>query len=155
MILHDWFDWTNSGVGVVGLTLTLGALWQASGARRAAIQAREAVFGRNAAEAVAEIARLSERCVLHVQIERPKDAAVYARDLLNRIPRERERFKRFLGSDSDRLRMLEDDFRQLAEMLSSDVNGESRVATDAAVIASQELNAVCGRLLARIDEEES
>ena len=43
MILHDMFDWTNSGVGAAGLVLTVGAIWQATGAKKAAEDAREAV----------------------------------------------------------------------------------------------------------------
>jgi len=43
MILHDLFDWTNSGVGAVGLALTAGAIWQATGAKKAASAVRDAV----------------------------------------------------------------------------------------------------------------
>jgi hypothetical protein len=41
MILHDLFDWSNSGVGLAGLALTVGALWQATGAKRAVTEARK------------------------------------------------------------------------------------------------------------------
>jgi hypothetical protein len=33
MILRDWFDWTNSGIGVAGLALTVGAVFQATGGK--------------------------------------------------------------------------------------------------------------------------
>jgi hypothetical protein len=36
MILHDWFDWSNASVGVSGLALTIAAIWQATGAKKAA-----------------------------------------------------------------------------------------------------------------------
>jgi hypothetical protein len=60
MILHDWFDWSNAGVGVVGLAFTLWAVRQATGAKRAAIEARKAVYRRNAADAMVEIVRIAE-----------------------------------------------------------------------------------------------
>jgi hypothetical protein len=50
MILHDWFKWSNAGVGVVGLGLTLWAVWQATGAKKAAREARQAVYRRNATD---------------------------------------------------------------------------------------------------------
>jgi hypothetical protein len=37
MILHDLFDWSSSGIGAAGLMLTAGALWQATGAKKAAL----------------------------------------------------------------------------------------------------------------------
>ena len=41
MILHDLFDWSNAGVGGVGLLLTIAAIVQATGAKRAAREARQ------------------------------------------------------------------------------------------------------------------
>jgi hypothetical protein len=60
MILHDLFDWSNSGVGVAGLVLTVGAVWQATGEKRAATEAKEAVNRRNAADAMMEVVRIAE-----------------------------------------------------------------------------------------------
>jgi len=37
------FDWTNSGVGLAGLALTVGAIVQATSAKKAATEARDAV----------------------------------------------------------------------------------------------------------------
>jgi hypothetical protein len=43
MILHDnpiprdWFDWPNATVGGTGLLLTLAAIFQATGAKKAAL----------------------------------------------------------------------------------------------------------------------
>jgi len=61
MILHDWFEWSNAGIGLSALVLTLGAIWQATGAMSAAIEARKAIGYRNATESFAEVVRLAEQ----------------------------------------------------------------------------------------------
>jgi arylsulfatase A-like enzyme len=157
MILHDWFDWSNAGVGTAGLMLTLLAVRQATGAKRAAEDARQAVYGRNAADAFAETVRLAEHCAEYLLLERPNEAAVRARDLVARIPRDRTRFERFIVADSDKLKILESGFQVLATRLSSEdpleEKEDAQDAIDRVFDAIRELNAIYGRLLARLDEE--
>jgi hypothetical protein len=154
MILHDLFDWTNSGVGVTGLALSIGAVWQATGAKKAAQEARQAVYQRNAADAFAETVRLAESCAEYLSLERPSEAAVRTRDLVARIPRDRAQFEQFLSSDSDRLKSLELVFQQLAVQLTVDRdledNEEAQAAKNKAFEASRILSAIYGRLLAQI-----
>ena len=68
MILHDWFDLSNSGVGVAGLILTVGAIWQATGAKKAATEARQAVYRRSAADAMVEIVRIAEQLITYCAV---------------------------------------------------------------------------------------
>ncbi|HUY94945.1 MAG TPA: hypothetical protein VMU71_06585 [Terracidiphilus sp.] len=159
MILHDLFDWTSSGVGLTGLALTVGALWQATGAKRAATEAREAVYQRNAADALAEMVRLAEDCEQYLLLERPNEAALRARDIVSRIPKERKRFERFLIADSDKLKALEIVFQELVGQLSLvrslEDKANARSTGDAIGRAKAELSSVHGRLLSRVDEEDS
>jgi hypothetical protein len=158
MILHDWFDWTNSGIGIAGLALTVGAVWQATGAKRAATDAKEAIWQREASDSFSEIGGLAGELAMLLQFERPKEAAVRARDLVARIPRDRARFERFLAADSDKLEALESEFQQLAAHLSApsflEKKDEFQAATETVFEANAVLNAVYGRLLARLDKEE-
>jgi hypothetical protein len=158
MILHDWFDWTNAGVGVVGLGFTLWAVRQATGAKQAAIEAREAIWQREASDSFSELGALAGELVQLLQFERPKEAAVRARDLVARIPRDRARFERFLAADSGKLKELEVIFQNLAVQLSSarflEERGTVQASIEAVFEANGELNSVYGRLLARLDKEE-
>lgn len=104
MFLHDWFDWSNAGVGVAGLALTVGALAQATGAKRAARQAREAIGHGNAADSLSEMVRFAEQLATWVQCERRAEAIVQVREIVLRIARDRGEFDRFLASDADKLR---------------------------------------------------
>jgi hypothetical protein len=154
MILHDLFDWTNSGVGGAGLLLTVGAIWQATGAKKAAQEARQAVYHRNAADAFAETVRLAESCAEYLSLERPSEAAVRTRDLVARIPRDRAQFEQFLSADSDKLKLLESVFQQLAVQLTVgrifEDKEEAQAAKNMAFEASRILSAVYGRLLDQI-----
>jgi len=157
MLLHDWFDWTNAGVGTVGLALTVATLLFAKGAKKAATEAKEAIWKREASDSFSELSGLAAELVQMLQFERPIDASVRARDLVTRIPRERGRFERFLADDFDKLKALESDFQRLAVQLSSPKFLEKRkqdhVAIQTVFEASRELNAIYGRLLARLDKE--
>lgn len=159
MIAHDWFDWTNSGVGVAGLALTVGAIWQATGAKKAARAAREAIWKREASSSMAEIERIAKEFAIWVELERPREAAVRGRDLAARIPRDRARFERFLGVDSDKLKLLESVYADLAVQVVSaafmEDKGKMQAAIEDVNAANRELNEVYGRLLGRLDEEES
>jgi predicted alpha/beta hydrolase len=159
MFLHDLFDWTNAGVGAAGLALTAGAFWQATGAKKAAQEARDAVWKREAASSLAEIERIAAEFAVWVELERPKEAAVRGRDLAARIPRDRARFERFLNGDSDKLRLLESVYADLAVQVFSTAFLEDKGKLQAAIedvnAANRELNEVYGRLLGRLDEEES
>jgi hypothetical protein len=157
-IPRDWFDWSNAGVGVVGLAFTLWAVWQATGAKKAATEAREAIWQREASDSFSELGALAGELVQLLQFERPNEAAVRARDLVTRIPRDRARFVRFLAADSDKLKAVEVAFQKLALQLSApgflEKKDEFRLAVQEVLGANSVLSEIYGRLLARLDEEE-
>jgi hypothetical protein len=157
MILHDLFDWTNSGVGVAGLALTVGAVWQATGAKKAAEEAKEAIWQRDASDSFSELGKLAGELVQLLQLQRPNEAAVRVRDLLALIPRNRARFERFIAGDTDRLKAMESMFQKLAVQLSApsfmEKKDELEAAIGAVLEANRDLSTVHGRLLSRLDRE--
>ncbi|MGA2166972.1 MAG: hypothetical protein ABSG62_02090 [Terracidiphilus sp.] len=156
-IPRDWLDWTNASVGGVGLLLTIAAIVQATGAKRAAKEAREAIWQREASDSFSELGGLAGELVQLLQFERPSEAAVRVRDLLAHIPRDRARFARFLAADSDKLKAVEAVFRKLALQLSApgflEKKDEFQAAVQEVLGANSVLSEVYGRLLARLDEE--
>lgn len=144
---------------MAGLALTVGAIWQATGAKKAASATREALYQRNAGESLAETVRIAESCAEYLSLERPSEAAVRTRDLVARIPRDRVQFEQFLAADSDKLKALESVFQQLAIQLSAgrflENKEEAQVSMNNVLEASRVLSAVYGRLLARIMRREN
>jgi hypothetical protein len=159
MILRDWFDWSNAGVGAAGLVLTVGAIWQATGAKRAAKEAREAVFRRNAADAMVDIVRIAEQLNTSVLYELWVEASMHLRELVFRISKDREEFASFLASDADRLRHVESNcVRWAADIL---VRGkfplraaEKNDFFKDTLNSVQELSSIQGRLRRMLDREE-
>jgi hypothetical protein len=158
MVLHDWFDWSNSGVGIVGLALTLWAVVQATGAKQAAIGARSAVYRRNAADALVEIVRVAEQLNTSVLYERRIEASLQLRELIFRIPKDREEFANFLASDADKLRDVESSCKRWADFLGQGEFPLSAVAKkylfNQTLNTVQELSAIQGRLRRMLDQEE-
>ncbi|HTW81623.1 MAG TPA: hypothetical protein VME23_18900 [Terracidiphilus sp.] len=157
MILHDWFDWSNSGVGVTGLALTVGAIWQATGAKNAAREAREAVHQRNAADSFAEIMRLAEQFTTWVECERWAEAVVQIREISLRLARDKGEFSRFLDSDADKLEEVESDCRKLAGLLHGGAfplgsRAKRDLFNDSLAIA-HEISGILGRIRARAEME--
>jgi hypothetical protein len=157
MILRDLFDWSTAGIGVAGLALTVGAIWQATGAKKAATEARKAVYRRNAADAMVDIVRIAEQLNTSVLYERQVEASIQLRELVFRIPKDREEFANHLASDIDRLRYVESSCRRWADSLGQ---GEFPLSTAAkrelfneTLHTVQELSAIQGRLRRKIDEE--
>jgi ribosomal protein L31E len=158
MILHDLFDWTNSGVGVAGLALTVGAIWQATGAKKAAREARGAVYRRNAADAMVEIVRIAEQLNTSVLYERGTEASIQLRELAVRIPRDREEFAKFLASDAGKLTDVESTCNRWADFFAQGefpLNAaQKRDLFIETLKTVQELSAIQGRLRRMLDQEE-
>ncbi|MGA2251443.1 hypothetical protein [Terracidiphilus sp.] len=156
--MHDLFDWTNSGVGVAGLALTAGAIWQATGAKKAAIDAKNSVYQRNVANAMVEIVRIAEQLNISVLYERHTEAGIQLRELMFRIPRDREEFADILAADADRLRNVESSCRRWADFLGTGqfpLNAEAKKLLISETLNTvQELSAIQGRLRRMIDGEE-
>lgn len=157
MSVHDSFEWTNAAIGGFGLLLTVATLFLAKGARTAARETREAIWQRDASDAFLDLSRMALSVLEYVELEQLPEAAVRVRDVLERLPRNRARFERFLGVDSTKLQALEFRYQQLASQLSAgawDDREHRRTVRDAARTASSELSAICGRLMSAQDKEE-
>jgi hypothetical protein len=104
MILHDLFDWTNATVGGAGLLLTIAAVWQAHGAKRAAIEARDRISRRNASDEIARIERLASRMQAALQSGQKELFFHIAHEFIAECSRTRERYRHLLIEDAgDRL----------------------------------------------------
>ena len=108
MILRDWFDLSNAGVGVAGLVLTMGAVWQATGAKRAAREARRAVYQRNSAEDMGSIRDLAFDLLNALHMERYELALHLAGRVISACSIARERHRDFLGSEGGKLELAVD-----------------------------------------------
>lgn len=97
MVAHDWFDWTNSGIGVAGLALTVGAIRQATGAKRAAIEARDKISRRDASDEIVRIERLTWRLQDALQSGQNELFSHIAHEFITECSRTRERYRRILG----------------------------------------------------------
>jgi hypothetical protein len=105
---HDWFDWSNAGVGAAGLGLTLGAVWQAAGAKRAAQEARRAVYRRNSVEDITRIRDLALEFSSAIQTEHYELALHLAARFIAASSSARERHRGFLGADGGKLELAVD-----------------------------------------------
>jgi hypothetical protein len=158
MILHDSFEWTNAAIGSTGLLLTIAAIVQATAAKKAAIEAREAVWRREASSTVAELVSLSLELASQLEGDRLQAAQTRARDLSARIARDQARFRRFFSQDFHLLVDLEKRFGEIAEQLShpqlltADVVLEM---TNRVHAANRALNGICGRQESGLDKEAS
>jgi len=158
-IPRDWFDWSNFTIGLAGLALTLWAVSQATGAKKAATEARKAVYHRNAADAMVEIVHIAKQLNTSVSFGLWAEASMRMRDLVFRIPKDREEFAIFLASDADKLRNVElNCVRWAADIL---VHGkfpfsaaEKNDLFKETLNTVQELSAIQGRLRRMLDQEE-
>src|ERR1700761_6439927 len=103
MFPHDWLDWSNAGVGVGGLVLTLGAVWQAAGAKKAASEARDAAYRRNTSDDLRRLDRLASSLLTAIQTEAYGLASHQARDFISECLYIREHHRARLGHDGGKL----------------------------------------------------
>lgn len=157
MNAHDSFDWTNAGVGGFGLLLTLVAIWQATGAKKAATEAREAVLRREVSFVIAEIVSLTLDLADHIDADRLEAARVRSRDISTRISREQARFRVFLGADFGQMLEIEKRFITIAEEIPR-LGASNRKRAVANLVnrvdeANRMLNSIYGRLQSGLDRE--
>jgi hypothetical protein len=103
MILHDLFDWSNAGVGVLGLGFTLWAVVQATGAKTAATEARHAIYRRNASDDVRRLHRIASSLLTSIETEQYDLASHQARDFITDCLNVREHHRTRLGTDGGKL----------------------------------------------------
>ena len=104
MILHDLFDWSNSGVGVAGLGLTLWAIWQATGAKAAAQRAEKSIRRQNAEVDFASLARIAKELHGYVEGGKMPEARLRTTDLRSDLALAIRVHQAFLGSQFVQLR---------------------------------------------------
>jgi hypothetical protein len=152
MILHDLFDWSNSGVGVTGLALTVGAVWQATGAKRAVREARSAVYRRNAAEDLRTIRDPSFDLLNAIQTERFELALHISGRFISACSDVRERHRTFLGGDGGKLELAVDLVATASERMQPGANRMDMVADAQRVVRL--MSSVKGVLDRSVEEEQ-
>ena len=85
MILHDWFDWSNAGVGSVGLLLTIAAIVQATGAKTAAENAGKSVRRHTAEVDFGTLSRLAKELHSYVEDGKLAEARLRTTDLRSEL----------------------------------------------------------------------
>ena len=153
MFLHDWFDWTNSVVGVAGLVLTLGAVWQATGAKRAAQSARQAIYRRNASDDVKRLERFAANLLTAIETEQDGLASHQARDFISECMRVREHHRARLRRDGGKLDLAFVLVRAISRELQKTGANRDRLIEIAQRVVS-DMSGLSGILSRSIEEEE-
>jgi hypothetical protein len=104
-IPRDWFDWSNAGVGVAGLGLTLWAVAQATGAKRAARRAEQSVIRHNAEVDFGSLARMAKELHGYVEGGMMQEARLRTTDLRSELALAIRLHAAFLG---DRLNLMKE-----------------------------------------------
>jgi hypothetical protein len=101
-IPRDWFDYTSFVVARVGLVFTLWAVQQATGAKKAATEAREVIFRREISFVIAEILSLTLDLAGHIEADRLMpdvcDLSICPRGYPERRPDSESCWGRILGN---------------------------------------------------------
>jgi hypothetical protein len=152
MILHDLFDWSNAGVGVAGLALTIGAIWQATGAKKAAREARQAVFHKNSAEDLGSIRDLAFDLLSALLTERYELALHIAGRCISACSTARERHRGFLGTEGGKLELAVDLVATVSQKMQPGADRTNLIADAQRVVRL--LSSVKGVLDRDLEEEE-
>jgi len=103
-IQRDWFDWSNALVGIVGLGLTLWAVWQAKGAKKAAERAEKSIKRHNAEVDFGALARMAKELHGYVEAGRMPEARLRTTDLRSDLALAIRVHEEFLGRHLFRLK---------------------------------------------------
>jgi hypothetical protein len=152
MILHDLFDWSNSGVGVAGLALTLGAIWQATGAKKAARDARKAVYRRNASDDVRRLERIASGLLTAIEMEQSDLASHQARDFISECLNTREHHRARLGIDGGKLDVAFVLVRAISRGIQAGSKKSEMIEIAQRVVG--DIGSLAGTLSRNIEEEE-
>ena len=149
---RDWFDWTNASVGAVGLLLTIVAIVQATGAKRAATGAKEAVWRRTASATFQELARLGVQLDLYTSAQRFGEASALSKILRPSFTEARSNFGLELVKVSHQsLDAINEKLEKLSEWLSDSQVFDTHLqdAKAAARDSSAALSGIAGQLQQR------
>jgi len=117
MVLNDWFDWSNAGVGVVGLGLTVLAIWQATGAKAAAVRAEKSVQQHNAEVDFAALARMAKELHSYVEIGMMPEARLRTTDLRSELAVAIRHHEAFIGAHLNHLQDKQIDLKLVTDAL--------------------------------------
>jgi hypothetical protein len=96
---QSMFNLIASIASIAGLGISIWTLIVATGARRAANEAREAVRKGNATEEFKNLTRIADEFLTHVEADQVPAALVRARDLMSAMSLASSRYGRFLTVD--------------------------------------------------------
>jgi hypothetical protein len=156
MILRDWFDWSNAGVGVVGLGFTLWAVRQATGAKQAAQRAEQSVRRHNAEVDFASLARMAKELHGFVEGGMMPEARLRTTDLRAELALAIRLHEAFLGNQRHQLEDKHLDLTLVAAGLnrkSGDLSQSERVRLLGITGAILDLLAgQCGKLRSSVEK---
>jgi hypothetical protein len=157
MLLHDWLDWSNSGIGAVGLVITVGALFQATGAKRAARQAVGTVRRHNAEVDFSSLARVAKELHCYVEDGKMSEARLRTTDLRLELATAIRNHGPFLQKDITRLTGKQIDLKLVTQGLNSSAGALSATERNRLLTIIGEildlLAGIAGQLSGDIDQE--
>jgi hypothetical protein len=99
MFFIEMLNLIGNLAGIAGLVLTIFTLIAATGARKAALAAGEAVRHGTAAEEFRSLNKLASEFLSYIENSQIEAAAVRAKDLLAGIVAAKQRWRRFLSTE--------------------------------------------------------
>lgn len=154
-IQRDWFDWTNFTIGVSGLVLTLWAIWQATGAKKAARRAEQSVIRHNAEVDFGTLARMAKELHGYVEGGMMHEARLRTTDLRSELALAIRLHESFLGNHLILLKQRQLDLKLVTDGLnreSEDLSQTERVRLLEITGAIMDLLAgQCGRLRSSVE----
>lgn len=126
MISRDWFDWTNSGIGLCGLTLTVWAVVQATGAKKAASRAEASILRHNAEGDFGSLTQKAKELHTYVENDQLSEARLRTSDLRSDLAAAVGRHELHLTSKIKELREKQVDLKLVTDGLNPEVGALSR-----------------------------
>jgi hypothetical protein len=117
MNTHDLFDWVNAAAGGVGLLLTVLAIVQATGAKKAAERAEKGVQRHNAEVDFSTLVRMARELHGYVESGSMHEARLRTTDLRIDLAVALKRHEAFLGLRAGDLRVKLYDLKLIADGL--------------------------------------
>ena len=151
MSIPEWFDWTAGGASIAGLGYAWWASHQATGAKNAAQDARQAVYRRNASDDLTEICELAATFLTAIETKQKGLALHIARDFLAACSSAREHHRRFLGADGGKLEAAADVIASVSRGIQDGYQVADYIANAQKVV--RDLNGLAGTMNRKIEEQ--
>jgi hypothetical protein len=126
-IQHDWFDWTNASVGLLGLGLTILAIVQARSAKTAARRAEKSILRHDAEADFGTLVRMAKELHVFVESGRMSEARLRTTDLRSELASAVSHHASLLGQHLDALREKQVQLKLITDGL----NRQTRVLSGA------------------------